>query len=89
MTHITMDVPGRNSSLEFVARPVQAIMSNLADRFRRWRKFRTVAAELRQYSASEIVELGISRADINYIADDAGGSLRRSASMIASRSSSR
>ena len=78
MTHITMDIPGRNSSLEFFGRKVQAITSSLVDRFRRWREFRTVAAELRQYSASEIVELGISRADIDYIADDVSGSLRGS-----------
>jgi uncharacterized protein YjiS (DUF1127 family) len=78
MTHITIDVPGRYSSLEFVGRPVQAIKSNLVARFRRWRKYRTVAAELRQYSTSEIIELGISRADIDYIADDVSGSLRGS-----------
>jgi uncharacterized protein YjiS (DUF1127 family) len=71
MTHITMDVLGRNSSLGFVGRPVQAIKSNPVDRFRRWRKYQTVAAELRQYSANEIVELGISEADIDYVAGDA------------------
>jgi uncharacterized protein YjiS (DUF1127 family) len=71
MTHSTIDVLGRNSSLGFVGRMVQAIKSNLVERSRRWRKYRTVAAELRQYSASEMVELGISRADIDSIAGDA------------------
>jgi uncharacterized protein YjiS (DUF1127 family) len=47
------------SNLGFVGRSVQAIKSNLVERSRRWRKYRTVAAELRQYSAREIVELGI------------------------------
>ena len=45
MTHITIDVLGRNSSLEFVVRLIQAIKSNLVERFRPWREYRTVAAE--------------------------------------------
>ena len=71
MTHITIDVLGRNSNLSFAERTVLAIKANLADRVHCWHKYRTVAAELRQYSASEIVELGISAADIDYIAGDA------------------
>jgi uncharacterized protein YjiS (DUF1127 family) len=71
MTHITMDVLDRNSSLRFVGRMVQAIKATLVERIRRWSEYRTVAAELRQYSASEIVELGISEADIDYVAADA------------------
>lgn len=70
MTQSTMDILGRNSSLGFVGRTVEAIKSNLVERSRRSRKYRTIAAELRQYSASEIVELGISRADIDRIAGD-------------------
>lgn len=73
MTHITMDVLGRNSNLGFVGRTVRAIKITLLKRFRRWREYRAIAAELCQYSASEIVELGISRADIDDIADDAAG----------------
>ena len=73
MTHITMDVLGRNSSLGFVGRTILAIKITLVERSRRWREYRTVAAELRQYSASEIVELGISRGDIDDVAGDAAG----------------
>jgi hypothetical protein len=70
VTHKMIDVPGRNSSQEFVGRAVRAIKSDLVERFRRWRKYRTVAAAIRQYSASENVELGISRANMDYIAGE-------------------
>jgi uncharacterized protein YjiS (DUF1127 family) len=68
--HITLDVREGNSSLGIVGRMIEPTGLNLMDRFRRWRKYHAVAAE-HQYSASEIAELGISKADIDYVARDA------------------
>lgn len=69
--HITLDVLDSNSSLGIVGRTIDPIRLNLMNQFRRWRKYHAVAAELHQYSASEIAELGISRADIDHVARDA------------------
>ena len=43
----------------------------LLERYRRWRQYRNTAAELRQYTDSELVELGISRYDIEEVAHGA------------------
>ena len=40
----------------------------LVERYRRWRQHRRIAAELRRYTDSELVELGISRYDIDEVA---------------------
>jgi uncharacterized protein YjiS (DUF1127 family) len=43
----------------------------LLERYRRWRRYRRTATELRQYTDSELVELGISSYDIEAVAQGA------------------
>ena len=71
MTNITMDALNRGLSFGFVTDTVHALRKALQDQSRRRRQFRTIEAELRQYSGDEITDLGISRADIRNIANEA------------------
>ena len=69
MTDITLHALHRGWHLGFVTGIVPHL--NLGERYRRWRQYRTVAAELRQYSGNQLSELGIAEADIETIARDA------------------
>ncbi len=40
-------------------------------RYRRWRTYRTVKAELEQYEAEELADFGIAEADIDRVAREA------------------
>lgn len=71
MTDITLNALNRGSYLGFATGMVLQLHRNLSERYRRWREYRTVAAELRQYAAAELTELGISEADIETVARDA------------------
>jgi uncharacterized protein YjiS (DUF1127 family) len=67
MTLIAIDGRNFGSNLNFVGR-LTSIRLGLVERYRRWLRHRTTMAELRQYSDSELVELGISRYDIEDVA---------------------
>ena len=70
MAHITFENLNVGWNLGFVVNHVQSVMKTLRERSRRRRAFRTIEAELQQFSSNEIAELGISRADIHFIAED-------------------
>jgi uncharacterized protein YjiS (DUF1127 family) len=72
MTDIAMDALNRGWNLGFATGRVDALRTELKARYARWRLSRTTRDELNQYSAAEIAELGISEADIDFIAADAG-----------------
>ncbi len=65
MTLITIE--GRDLDSNVIHRLVR-VGHGLLERYRRWRQYRRTAAELRQYTDSELVELGISRYDIEQVA---------------------
>ena len=73
MTHITFDAPNHGWNLGFVTERIAALRMVFGQRSRRRQAFRRIEAELDQYSAEEIAELGISHADIEFIADEAAG----------------
>jgi len=50
---------------------VRATHERFSARLVAWRRYRKMRAELLQYSASELTELGISAADVDFIAEDA------------------
>jgi hypothetical protein len=77
MSILTMDAPNGGWNLGFVTRKIAALRMDLQERHRRRQLSRTMLAELRQYTAAEIVELGIARADISRIAADEGREHRR------------
>jgi uncharacterized protein YjiS (DUF1127 family) len=41
---------------------------DVTERYRRWRRYRTMVRELREYSHNELTELGIARQDIERVA---------------------
>jgi uncharacterized protein YjiS (DUF1127 family) len=57
------------SNLNFVGR-LTTIRLGFAERYHCWRQYRTTVGELRQYSVGELVELGISRYDIEEVAHE-------------------
>jgi uncharacterized protein YjiS (DUF1127 family) len=59
MTLIAIEGRRLRSNLRIID-SLTAIRLGFAERYRRWRKYRATVAELRQYSDSELVELGIS-----------------------------
>lgn len=71
MTNIAMDRLNRGWNFGFVTGAARALRKARQERSRRQREFRILEAELRQYSRDEITELGISRADIWHIANEA------------------
>jgi uncharacterized protein YjiS (DUF1127 family) len=46
---------------------------DVTERYRRWRRYRTMVRELRSYSHHELTELGIARQDIERLASEANG----------------
>jgi uncharacterized protein YjiS (DUF1127 family) len=73
MTDIAMEALNRGSELGFATAVVSPRHFDLRERYRRWRQYRTMVAELRQYSAGQITELGIADADIENVAREATG----------------
>ncbi len=71
MTNITMDALNRRWNFGLVTDAARSLRKALQERARRRQEFRTIEAELRQYSHDEITELGISRADIWHITNEA------------------
>ena len=71
MADITLDRLDRGTKFGSGTADAVGLFMSLADRYRRWRRYRTTKAELAQYSATELTELGISEADIDRIARDA------------------
>jgi uncharacterized protein YjiS (DUF1127 family) len=69
MTDIAMHAFNRGWNLGFATGRVDAFHHDLRERLARRREARRIEAELRQYGADEIAELGISRADIHFVAD--------------------
>jgi uncharacterized protein YjiS (DUF1127 family) len=67
MTLIAIEGRNLRSNLYILDR-LTAIRLAFAERYRRWRRYRTTVAELRQYSDGELIELGISRYDIEQVA---------------------
>ena len=67
MTLIAIDGgnPGQTAN---IVRGLKTVCLGLADRYRRWRHYRRTVEELRQYADYELVELGISRYDIDDVA---------------------
>lgn len=72
MTDIAMEALNRGWNLGFATGKVLPLRLEIAVRYRRWREYRKVVAELRQYSGAEITELGISHYDVERVADHAG-----------------
>ena len=70
MAHITFENLNGGWNLGFVINHVQSVRKTLREWSRRRGAFRTIEAELQQYSSNEIAELGISHADIHFIAED-------------------
>jgi hypothetical protein len=66
MTNITMDALNRGWNVGFVTDAARALREALKERSRRRREFRTIEADLRQYSRDEI-----TRADIWHITNEA------------------
>jgi hypothetical protein len=69
MANITIDALNRGWNLGFVTDAAGALSKVLQERVRRRQEI--IEAEPRQYSRNEITELGISRADIWHIANEA------------------
>jgi uncharacterized protein YjiS (DUF1127 family) len=67
MTLIAIEGRKFRSNLHILDR-LTAIRFAFAEGYHRWRKYRTTVAELRKYSDGELVELGISRYDIEQVA---------------------
>ena len=70
MTHITMDGANCGSNPGFSGRWVRTILMALQSGYGRWRQYRTIEAELRQYSRDELTELGIAPSDIGRVSAD-------------------
>jgi uncharacterized protein YjiS (DUF1127 family) len=73
MTDIAMEALNRGWKFGFATGVVAPLHLDLRERYRRWRQYRTMVAELRQYSAGQITELGIADADIESVAREATG----------------
>jgi uncharacterized protein YjiS (DUF1127 family) len=54
-----------------ISEAVRAIHERFCARLVARRRYRKMRAELRQYSATELTELGISAADVDFIAENA------------------
>ena len=67
MTQIAIDGQNFGSSHNFIG-GLTTIRLRLLRQYRHWRQYRTTVNELRQYADSELVELGISRYDIEDVA---------------------
>jgi len=52
-----------------LAEAAGSIIERYSVRLAAWRHYRTVRAELRDYSPQQLAELGISEADIDFIAE--------------------
>jgi uncharacterized protein YjiS (DUF1127 family) len=62
----TADTPNNGWNL---AEAAGSIIERVSTRWAAWRRYRTVRAELLDYSPQQIAELGISKADIDFIAE--------------------
>jgi uncharacterized protein YjiS (DUF1127 family) len=56
------------------AEAVRSIRERFSGNWAAWRRYRTVRAELLDYSPQQLVELGISEADVDFVAEDASPS---------------
>ena len=70
MTLISIDRPNFGPTVKFTGR-LTTFRFYLVERYRQWRQYRTTLAELHQYSDGELVELGITRYDVEEIANRA------------------
>ena len=73
MAHFTIDAPANRPNEGLLAGHAAALRSALRNWVCRRRVSRMVEAELNQYSEQELTELGISPADIKFVANDAAG----------------
>jgi uncharacterized protein YjiS (DUF1127 family) len=67
MTLIAIEGRDQGSYPKFTDR-LTTVWVRLLERHRRWRQFRRTVSELRQYADDELLELGISRYDIEDVA---------------------
>ena len=70
MTNIAAEPLKRSRKLGFPDRKVRQLLVDLAERYRRWRKYWTALSELRRHSGEQLAELGICASDISHIFDD-------------------
>jgi uncharacterized protein YjiS (DUF1127 family) len=54
-----------------IGEAVKSIMDGLSARIAARRRYRRVRAELLDYSPQQLAELGISQADVDFVAEDA------------------
>ena len=71
MTDIAMDALNRRSSIGIGTSWFTTFRDRLGARYRRWRTYRTVKAELEQYEAEELADFGVAEADIDRVAREA------------------
>ena len=71
MTDIAIDALNRGWSLGFATGKVPSLRDTLRDRYRRWRTYRAVKAELEQYQPEHLADFGVSEADIDRVAREA------------------
>jgi len=71
MTHITFDALNHGWSLGFATGRVPSFRETLGARYRRWRTYRAVKAELKQYEPEHLADFGVSEADIDRVAREA------------------
>jgi len=73
MTDIAIDALNRGWSLGFATGKVPSFHDTLGARFRRWRTYRAVKAELKQYEPGHLADFGVTQADIDRVAREAVG----------------
>ena len=56
-----------------IGEELRLIFKGFSARLTASRRYRTVRAELLDYSPQQLAELGIRKADVNFIAEDAAG----------------
>ena len=71
MTDIAMEALNRGWNLGFATGKVLSFHDTLRARYRRWRTYRAVKAELKQYEPEHLADFGVSEAGIDRVAREA------------------
>ena len=73
MTDIAINAHSRGTDIGIATGWFATVQDRLGARYRRWRTFRSVKAELEQYEPEELADFGVAEADIDQVAREAAG----------------
>ena len=71
MTDIAINAHSRGSDIAIGTAWFATVRDGLGARYRRWRTYRSVKAELEQYEPEELADFGVAEADIDRVAHEA------------------